>query len=330
MNEQKEIQETYFNFLGKRHCNQTVLNDTMEVLHLRKGAAYKRMNGDSALTTAELMRLSKHFNVSIDTALGNEDFVSFQHPFLDRKSDVDFLDRLGFYLKPIAKMENSNLIYLTNELPVFYYFSHKHIFTFLNAVWNHLHWQDDRLVIREVKQVDSRLEQLRTDVDKYYAGQEITEIWNSNMFANLYQQVIFSITIRAFEDVNFIAKLIKDIESLIAHLHSLASVGEKKGEGDSTKFNIYLNEFGNYLNMVIFQSEKLNVTFLGYDIPQFIVSHNQKFFEYSKDWVDRIRKRSVLISSGGYQYRELYFRKMENDFQAFKESAEKLVDVYYA
>jgi len=49
----------------------------------------------------------------------------------------------------------------------------------------------------------------------------------------------------------------------------------------------------------------------------------------SNKWVNKIRKRSVLISSEGYQYRELFFRKMEKDYEDFKNNVEKLVETYY-
>jgi hypothetical protein len=299
----------------------------MEVLRLKRGAVYKRMSGDSALTTNELIRLAEHFNVSLDTALQDSSFISFEHPFIEDSSDFDFLDRMIYYLKPINRREDSTLTYLANELPVFYYFSHQYIFTFLNAVWNHLHWKDNKLLITEPLVVDARLEKLRKDVSAYYAGKEITEIWNSNMMANLYQQVIFSITIRAFSDVGFIEKLVKDIENLIRSLYNLANAGEKTNT--NTKFNIYLNEFGNYLNLLIYKSDKVKGAFIGYDMPQFLVSYNPQFIDYSEDWIQRIQKRSVLISSDGYQYRELYFSKMEKDFKQFAETAEKLTSIYY-
>ena len=55
MNEQKHFQERFFQYLANRKTSEVVLHDTMEVLNTRKGATYKRMNGETALTTAELM-----------------------------------------------------------------------------------------------------------------------------------------------------------------------------------------------------------------------------------------------------------------------------------
>lgn len=330
MSDQQQIQRRFFKHIQKRYDSQAVFQGTMDILRLKKGAVYKRMSGESALTAAELLRLADHFNVSLDTALQQSSFISFEHPFIEDSSDFDFLDRMIFYLKPINQLEDSTLTYLANELPVFYYFSHQYIFTFLNAVWNHLHWKDNRLLITEPLVMDARLERLRTEINDYYAGKEITEIWNSNMLANLYQQVIFSITIRAFSDVGFIEKLVKDIEKLIQSLYALASAGEKTNTSTNTKFNIYLNEFGNYNNLLIYKSDKFKAAFIGYDMPQFLVSYNPQFIDYSEDWIQRIQKRSVLISSDGYQYRELYFSKIEKDFKQFAETADKLTSIYYA
>jgi len=331
MNEQKHFQERFFQYLSNRKTSEVVLHDTMEVLNIRKGATYKRMNGETALTTAELMRLASHFNVSLDTALGNDPFLSFVHPFLSTKTSDDFLDRFSFYLKPLANPGESKLTYLANELPVFYYFSHEYIFNFLFSVWNHLHRDESQLYITKNAHIDAKLHKVRNEVTNYYNGHPVTEIWNSNMFANLYQQIIFSITIRAFAEQSYIEYLVKDIEKLIKHLRDLALTGKKKttGSNETTELKIYLNEFGTYMNMVLYQSENFSASFVGFDIPQFIVSHNDNFAQFADNWVDKIRKRSVLISSEGYQYRELFFIKMENDFKMFKERVDKMVGVYY-
>ena len=93
---------------------------------------------------------------------------------------------------------------------------------------------------------------------------------------------------------------------------------------------IYLNDFGNYLNILLYESEKVTTTFIGYDIPQFLVSYNSNFLEFSKNWINKIRKRSVLISTEGYQGRELFFIKIESDYKLFTEKVDKLVPIYYS
>jgi len=328
MNYQVIYQKKFFDYLLKRRGVETILYKGMEVLHIQKGAMYKRMNGETALTTAELIQLANHFDVSLDTIFQSEKYVTIQHPFLDQVSTIDFLDKFTFFLKPLQSNYKSDLTYLANELPVFYYFSHKYIFNFLLSIWNHLHWSDTKLEIEENKEVNVQIEKIRAEITQYYEGHPVTEIWNSNMFANLYQQVIFCVTIRAFKDVNYILKLLEDIKMLIEHLHELAFKGVM--EGQSSERKIYLNDFGNYLNVVLYQSEKINSTFIGYDIPHFLVSYNSDFFEFSKKWIKRIKRRSVLISAEGYQYRELFFIKMENDFKDFDDKIAKLIGVYYS
>ena len=330
MNLQKEYQEQFFKFLAKKKPSEVILHETMEVLNLRKGATYKRMNGDTALTTAEMVQLSKHFNVSLDNIFQPDKFISTYHPFWkdEGTTSVDFMDRFSLYMSPLMKDRESHMIYLANELPVFYYFSHHYIFNFLLAIWNHLHWDDTRLKIVENKEINFKLENFRKDITKYYSSSPITEIWNSNMLSNLYQQIVFSISIRAFEDTKYIENLIKDVAALIEQLRQVAFTGSREGkeEGD---LKVYLNEFGNYLNILLYNSEDVKVGFIGYDIPQFLITSNEHFFNYSTKWINKIKKRSVLISSDGYQYRELFFLKMETDFKQFQERVEKMVSVYY-
>lgn len=322
-------QSKFLQYIIRRKSKRELLDALQTHLHIKSGAAYKRISGDTAMTADEMVSLAHHFGFSLDTALGSEKFISFEHPFMKHDSSIDFLDRYSFYLKPLlANTGSSKLTYMANEIPIFYYFSHRYIFNFLLSIWNHLHWDEAALRVTENQAITPQLEYLRGEIASYYESHPVTEIWNSNMLSNLYQQILFSITIRAFDDLGFVKNLIVDIEKLIARLQQLAGTGLKSGK-QSSNITIYLNEFGNYQNLALYESEKMSVSFVGFDMPHFIVSYNKGFHTFSQDWITKIRKRSLLISSEGYQFRELFFLKMNKDFVAFKDRLEKLIAVYY-
>lgn len=317
----------FFKYLKRRRSSEEILYAIQSLLNVRKGAAYKRMNGDTLLSVNEMVTIADHFRISLDTAIGSDRFMSIEHPFTSHSSGIDFLDRYAFYLKPLTDSDiDSSLIYLANELPVFYYFSHSHIFSFLLSVWDHLHWKEDRLNIKKNERITPQLEKLRKQVANYYDSHPVTEIWNSNMLSNLYQQILFCITIRAFDDPRFIASLIEDIRQLLNSMEKMTNI---RSDESKTQRNIYLNEFGNFQNLALYKSPKMKVTFIGYDMPHFVVSYNERFHNFSSEWTDKIKKRSILISSEGYQFRELFFIKMKNEFQDFQERIHKLMAVYY-
>ena len=326
--ERNNNQENFFNYLIKRYSKEKVLHVMTEVLGIKKGAAYKRLKGDTALMADEMIRIAARFGVSLDAAVENKHFLTFEYPFTEGGTVIDFLDSYTFFSKPLRNLQwESTFTYMANELPVFYYFSHHHIFTFLLAVWNHLHWDETTLMIKEQRSIDPRLEQLRNDLSNYFEAYPVTEIWNSNMLSNLYQQILFCVTIRAFEDKSFIRSLTSDISRLIKHLHELTGIGRQQSKYPKSK--IYLNEFGNYQNLALYRSEKLTTTFIGFDMPHFIVSYSPAFYDFSAKWIEKIKRHSILISSEGYQFRELFFLKMNKDFEQFKDRLEKLVNVYY-
>ncbi len=330
-------QKRFFDIISKRNKkNHNIHHELMDQLGIKRGAAYKRMNGDTALTLQEVIKLADHFNVSLDAIFKGDKYISFFHPFVHKEKTMDvFLDQFQKFIRPLrrgALQEKIQLSYLANELPVFYYFSHKYIFNFLMSVWGHLHWDDHQLEITTNPVYEKRASEFKDEILNNYYGHEVTEIWNSNMLNNLYQQVIFSITIRAFKEASYIELLINDIANLIQHLRRVSVEGVKYIKGtkiEGSELKIYLNDFGNYLNVMQYESSAFKSTFIGYDYPQFIVSNNAQFFDFSSDWIGRIKKRSALISSEGYQFRELFFMKMDNDFDYFKSRVAKLVEVYY-
>ena len=336
---QAQYQKKFFDIIAKRHDKSySIHHDVMKQLDIKRGAAYKRMNGETALTLQEVIHLADHFKVSLDAVFRSDKYISFFHPFVHQeKTSMElFLSQFTKFIDPLrpgALNEKIKLTYLANELPVFYYFSHKYIFNFLMSIWRHLHWDDVQLTITTNPDYEKSANEFKDEILNNYYGHEVTEIWNSNMLNNLYQQVIFAITIRAFKDVQFIDLLLNDISNLIQHLRNVSMEGVKSIKGariEGSEMKIYLNDFGNYLNVVQYGSSAFKSTFIGYDYPQFIVSHNRKFFDFSADWIDRIKKRSALISSEGYQFRELFFMKMDNDFEYFKQRVDKLLEVYYS
>jgi hypothetical protein len=342
----EDLQKKYFDIVARRnaHSSTSILHDVMEQLDVKKGAAYKRMNGTTSMTIEEIVKLSEHFDVSLDDIFRKNRYISFFHPFLSKTEEgikkvegktSAFFDQFAYFLKPLQytdPSEEKELNYLANEIPIFYYFSHRYIFTFLLSVWNHLHWEEGQIEIQDTNTYDDQIEHFRKEITNNYYGHPVTEVWNSNMLNNLYQQITFCITIRAFKDERFIKRLIMDIEKLINHLREIAVSGVKSIQGipaESSELKIYLNDFGNYLNLVVYKSKFIKSSFIGYDYPQFIVSHNENFYNYSMKWINKIKKRSVLISSEGYQYRELFFIKLETDFKLFQERIDKLMSIYY-
>ena len=220
----------------------------------------------------------------------------------------------------------SRLTYLANELPIFYYLNHPYIYNFLVSVWSHLHHKDVRLEIAEDKELSQELSIIKNEIATYYTGHSVTEIWNSNMMNNLYQQILFSISVKAFEKKDFIHLLLADISDLIRHLRNVTELADKNKH---QQHKIYFNDFGSNINAVHLSSDLINNTFVAYDYPKFIVTWNQDFHQYTKEWMNKIIKRSVLITAEAYQQREIFFNKLERDNSIFEENVKKAIDVYY-
>ncbi len=321
-----EVQKLFFSHLFSRFGPDTVLYESMKCLNLKKGAIYKRINGETALTAAEMVSLTYHFKISLDTIFNHNKYITFEHPFSHQPSSYKFFELFSFFLKPLKSHEKSSMIYLANELPVFYYFSFPNLFNFVISIWGHLHWNNQKLEIKANDEIDQHINVIRTEIAAYYNHFHVSEIWNQNMFSNLYQQIVFAISIKAFKEKDVIRLVINDIRNLIDHLYLLTVEGKILGNMDR---KIYLNDFGSYLNIVLYKSEKINTTFIGYDIPQFLVSYDKSFHDFSNEWIKKLLRRSSLISGESYQTRELFFQKIESEYDIFSKKVNQLTEIYY-
>lgn len=173
-----DAQKKLFAYLIYRLGKKVVLHETMDLLHLQKAAVYKRISGDTALTLSETVKLAEHFNVSLDTTIGTEGYHTFSHPFQKVRSSIDFLQCFLEIMRPVMPEEEaeSKLIYLANELPVFYYLEYDAIFKFLVAIWNHLHWSQQELMIADHEPIHAEIFQLRNRIIGHYHSRQVTEI----------------------------------------------------------------------------------------------------------------------------------------------------------
>lgn len=320
------IQKNFFEKLRQQYSEGKVeiVQKVMSILNVKKSSAYKRMSGETALTTTELIMLSEGMGFSLDDMLSSNKYYSFLHPFIDTSGETrkGFIEQFQFYMAPLSSKDGKSLVYLTNELPLWHYFNNSQVFHFILSIWNHLHWQDNKLIIDNSLKYDSEIKEFQKLISDSFSGLDVTEIWNSNMLNNLYQQIHFSITIRAFQNLRSVNELLDDVRSFITYLKELT-------EKSQPNRKIYVNEFGNYLNLATYSSKSFQSTFIGFDYPKFLVSQNPDFYNYSLKWIDKIKKRSVLISGEGLQYRETFFRKIEKDYDLFYDHAKKLISIYY-
>lgn len=325
-NTQEQLQRHFFNYLVQRWGSEQVLADTMKALQILKAAAYKRMNGTTALTSHEMIVLTRHFNFSLDTIFQSDKYYAFEQPFSQKLTTSQFLEQFTQFLKPLSTIEgSSHITYLANDLPIFYYFSHRYIFNFLMAVWTHIHDAGQRLTVVENDSINAQIVQSNEEIVSYYRRHPITEIWNSNMLNNLYQQVLYAISVKAMKDEDYIHSLLNDILSLIGKLRVISNPSNANDHHQK----IYFNDFGSHINTVHFESKLINNTFISYDYPKFIVTWNPDFHRYTKEWIAKIIKTSVLISSEAYQQREMFFNRVEKDYNAFEAKVKKAMDQYY-
>src|SRR6056297_12072 len=136
---QKKLFDRLKNRLGSQ--KSTLISKVQDALHLKKSTAYKRINCSSTLSVDELIMLSQSMNFSLDDVFFKEKLITFKHPFVnEEESRRNFINQFDFYLSPLDRKDGKSLTFMANELPLFYYVNHPHIFHFMVSIWDHLHW----------------------------------------------------------------------------------------------------------------------------------------------------------------------------------------------
>ena len=124
-----DLQRKIFELIEQRSPNPKDIKDELAtILNISKGAVYKRINGTTAITIADLAILMEKYGLSFDKLINpSKQVIKFHFPQLEKKitSFFDYTHTFKAAVDTFASLPNPKIYYPTNELPFFYYFLDK-------------------------------------------------------------------------------------------------------------------------------------------------------------------------------------------------------------
>jgi len=157
------LQQAIFDHIRRQVPPEQKLADVLSgLLHLQKGAVYKRLSGATPLTLEELAILAEHFTLPVhelfypDKPMFMAEFSAAAAPV----SVMEYLHLLDADLSPLAGDPSARVWHVTVGLPDFYYYYFEEltlfqVFTWERMVWRNPAWQHRRfsLDVPEKKEI---------------------------------------------------------------------------------------------------------------------------------------------------------------------------------
>jgi len=324
----KDIQQAIFQQIKSRLAPHLVLVDTVaELLNISTDSAYRRIRGEKPIALDEVQLLCSNFGISLDTLLQiksgaflfagkNVDERNFHFDeYLD-----DIIQQLGYF----HSFEEKKLYWHCKDLPIFYYYFNREIAAFKYYFWMKVifpEFQDKKFSWTDYP--DSLFSKGQKILHLYNTIPSV-EIWNVESFSSTIQQIEFFKDTRCFTSAGDVRLLYEKLEDLLDLLEDMAEKGFKKpifSDGSKgAKFELYQNDMVLGHNTILVQTGKTHTVFLNHSVINYVGTRDIGFCDYTVRHMQKLMRKSTLISSVSEKERKSFFYVMRQKIQEKKKA----------
>lgn len=315
----RDIQRLRFQALKERfrEQGQDLVHTLMHILQLDKSAIYKRLDGSKLLDLEEIRLITEQLRLAPDYFTGgSERMVAFDLPTMRQqpRSVTEFLTPIRENLDMLEKRPRPHITYASNDIPLFNYFHFPELAWFKFYVWGRTVWGfkgwtqkpfDPGIVIRNEK---GNVAGLVKDLSLSYARIPSTEFWNFSILENTLNQIRYHQELGNFVEEDTAQRLLQTLREMTLMLERQAGDGNKEGENGAS-FLLLHNEIIQTNNTILIEDgEKPIRVFATFDNPNFMYSTDPGLCAYTRQWFDKLRTGSTMLTVAGSRQRAKYFR----------------------
>ena len=325
------IQRDLFQLIkSKLPVEASVADEVAALLGVSTDSAYRRMRAEKALTFDELYTLASHFHISLDELMNiHAGSFIFQGNLLNNKSfsGADHFKSMVQILSYFNSFRQKEFYYLCKDVPIFYHFLSREV-----AAFKYFFWMK---TIFEFPEFSNKTFHFDTYPDEVSAiGEKIldtynqipsVEFWNVENINIGIRQVEFYRDSRMFESDMDAWKIYEGWEKIIDHLKSQAELGYKYKYGDPNKtpiapFKVYFNEviLGDNSMMAILDGAKSAL--MPHTVINYMVTRDNAFCDNMYNYIQRLARRSTLISEVSEKERTKFFRILKERIHVRKDA----------
>ena len=309
------IQKTIFKEITKKLTGHQQLVDVVsEVLGKSNDSAYRRIRGEKELTLSETVKLCSHFNISLDSILGNE-----QDRLIFRYDTADFrkLDNYHRYIREFTELVSSvsksvegEIYYTAEDVPLFHFLPFRELLFFRIYIWHNAVSSDKITFEQFVKEIQGK-KHLLDDFNKLeniYCKTASREIWTDDTIHHILRLLEYYCDMDAFETKETINLLFRQLNEMADQLMEWTESGKKEGKGD---FKLYYSAINPENNFVLFKNEENTTVGVRLYTIKSIVTANPSFCEETARWIRNIMAGSTLLSETSAKERRKFFQNLK-------------------
>lgn len=312
--------------------NDSLGNAVGEVLSISQDAVYRRYRGETQLTIHELEKLSKHFDISIDSLFGkNKSKVLFDfQPLSDINFSMDnYLERFLFGLKAIKSHKNPEMIITVNNTPLFQLLNFPHLVRFKLFFWakTHLQVKQYQNVLFKYEKISDNTFNIGKEILFHYNTIPSKEIYDPELLRGFAREIYYYYNAHQFEDPTYAIILLDTLEKFLDHLKNQATVGKKFIYGTQTPasgndFEMYHNETFNAATTIYYKNDEFEGIHFAHNLMNSLHTADPIYIADSLGILKKQLANSSMISIVNEKERNTYFHQLSNMISGFRKKIE--------
>lgn len=282
-----------------------------DILHIGKDNAYRRLRGIIPFTFEEILILSKKLNLSIDELLknnkSNQAIFNIQNGECEKKSD-EFINMFAHFTdnqkKIFNSQENLTIISINRVISMLSY-PFENLFKFSYYKWlyelgelSHDHSFSDFIM-------PDKLKALSAECLNHCSSMNIVFICDKNIIYNTVTEIKHFVDSGLIDSKN-LRHIKDDLKALIEIIYDSSLYGIL---GSGAQYDVYYSSLNieNNMSYMTYDNHALSYTWI--QPERYIYTTDPKLCDLQKNWLESLKKYSVLISQSNYKMQTNLYNK---------------------
>lgn len=319
-------QTILFNIIRKKLPAHLRLADTIgDLLGIGSDSSYRRIRGEKELTLSELVKLCNHFNISVDSIIGdlNNNVIFKYNPL-----DLTDLNNYRVYIKQfteavhaLTNAKEKEIYYTAEDIPIFHFLPFHELTFFKVYIWYNAVSYDDMTYEKFVREIGNKegLFECYDKMYKSYTKVPSTEIWTANSISPILCLIEYYYDMGAFENTDTAIILCNQLLLMTDNLMKWTDTGQKE---DTADFKLYLSETHPENSFMILKNEGVTSATIKLFTINSIITTNPSFCEETEKWIKNTITKSTLLSGASARERFRFFQTMKTKISNLMERFE--------
>lgn len=304
--------------------NVGLAEEISDILDISIDSAYRRIRGETDLSIDEIYKLTKKYNISIDSIFSSlGDTVTFTYTKLtDSAENFDkYINRIYNHVKTIGSFSDKKITYIAEEVPLFYSFFSEKLIQFKLFYWQRsvLNVPDFQGKKFEFGLIPKEQVQLAYSAFEEYKKIPSVEVWTQETILTVLKQVEFYMDSGVFKQKADALEIVEEIRKMAKYIETCAETGRKEISSPTENFLLYNSEVVLGTNCIYINTGPARYAYITFNTLNSLTTNNHEFCEETDHWVKNIIKKSTLISGVAEKQRYQFFSKIyKNIYNCFE------------